>query len=462
MNPNIYQRTEHTVSRKNIDTDALKIIHRLLRNGFKAYLVGGGVRDLLLDKKPKDFDIATDATPRQIKSLFRNCRIIGKRFKLAHIFFKDNKIIEVSTFRDKLEDETGKVSTLAKDNLYGTEMTDAIRRDLTINALYYDLNTFSIIDYVGGFKDLQKKIIRIIGNPSTKIIEDPVRMWRAIRHCAKCDFKLETESKKAILENKDLIKEIPIMRMHDELKKDFCSGFSYSIFNLAEKLNILELILPELSSPLTALGNKDNETSLALMFIDHWINEGQNIPLASVLAVLAISIKKSLEKDKYYQELFLEEQDIDDFTNTLFTKFFVPKKEKELVVLALKLWRKFVTKKQEVINIKALSRRVALTELKYLIWFTINDETLIKKIDEALELKAELQEERAKKYLKEKTSFRTRKNSGNFDNEETDDVFENKTNQKLENTKKEPSQKQRTTNKIPQNFGLKIGTPKTE
>ncbi len=442
MNPDIYSRDQHTVSRKNIDTDALKIIHRLLRNGFKAYLVGGGVRDLLLEKRPKDFDIATDATPRQVKSLFRNCRIIGKRFKLAHIFFKDNKIIEVSTFRDKTEDEEGKVSTLPKDNMYGTEITDALRRDLTINALYYDLDTFSIIDYVGGFKDLQKKIIRIIGNPSMKIVEDPVRMWRAIRHCAKCDFKFEEESKKAILENKSLIKDIPTMRMHDELKKDFCSGFSYNIFNLAAQLNILELILPELTFPLTSLQNKENETSLALIFIDHWINKGYAFSLTSVLSIIAISIKKSLERSKYYQELFLEEQDIDDFSATLFTKFFVPKKEKEQIILALKLWRKIILKGKDALNIKSLSRRVALVELKYLIWFTVNDEELISKIDEALLLRAKAQEEKEvllkKIYTKKNRYVEQYKNNENNNN------------------------KRRTSSKGSNNLNLKLNTSKPE
>ena len=294
MNPKIYNRSEHTVSRKNIDTDALKIMHRLIRNGFKGYLVGGGVRDLLLNRKPKDFDIATDATPKQVKSLFRNSRVIGKRFKLVHIFFKDGKIIEVSTFRDLKEVDAQNVKTLQRDNFYGTEETDAMRRDITINALYYDLNTFSIIDYVGGFKDLQKQVVRIIGNPTIKIIEDPARLWRAIRHAAKCGFKLETESKKAIIENKELISQIPTMRIHDELKKDFCSGYSYEIFKLAEKLKVLELIFPELSKQNTSLNNKENETSLSLQFIDNLVLKGLDISLTSALSVFCLSIKKSM------------------------------------------------------------------------------------------------------------------------------------------------------------------------
>lgn len=448
MNASIYERSQHTVSRKNIDTDALKIMHRLIRKGFKAYLVGGGVRDLLLEKKPKDFDIATDATPKQIKSLFRNCRIIGKRFKLAHIFFKDQKIIEVSTFRDKASEN---ISTLSKDNIYGTEVTDVTRRDLTINALYYDLKTFSIIDYVGGFKDLQKKVIRLIGNANDKVVEDPVRMWRAIRHAAKCDFKIEPESKKAILENINLIKQIPIMRMHDELKKDFCSGFSYEIFKLAQKYNILDLLLPELTGQDTSLQNKDNETSMALQFVDNWIKRGVSIPLTSALTVLTVSIKKSIEKNKFYNEIFVDDQDIDNFVKTLFTKFFVPKKEKEQIVMAIKLWRRIIDKGAKEISVKALSRRVALDELKLLVWFTRNDEEIINKINEAIKAKENYKgsktKEKSNSKFKDKKEPKTEKEESK--NKKDDSAFKktkkqqsNKTNNEDKTLEKDTKKKQ--------------------
>ena len=271
-----------------------------------------------------------------------------------------------------------------------------MRRDITINALYYDLNTFSIIDYVGGFKDLQKQVVRIIGNPTIKIIEDPARLWRAIRHAAKCGFKLETESKKAIIENKELISQIPTMRIHDELKKDFCSGYSYEIFKLAEKLKVLELIFPELSKQNTSLNNKENETSLSLQFIDNLVLKGLDISLTSALSVFCLSIKKSIEKNKHYDELFNDENEIDDFEKTLFTKFFVPKKEKEIIFTAIKLWKKVLSKKTNEISAKSLARRVALQELKYLVWFTNNDETLINIINEALKLKSNYQDKKIK------------------------------------------------------------------
>ncbi|MGI6680982.1 MAG: hypothetical protein ACOX3T_05845 [Bdellovibrionota bacterium] len=407
MKPKVYKRSEHIVSRKNIDKDALKTMYRLINSGYKGYLVGGGVRDLLLNRKPKDFDIATDATPKQIKSIFRNCRIIGKRFKIAHVFFKDNKIIELSTFRDVHEVDIENVQTLAKDNIYGTEVTDAVRRDITINALYYDLSTFSIIDYVGGFKDLQRKIIRIIGNPTIKIIEDPVRLWRAIRHAAKCGFRIEPESRKAIIENRHLLSEIPAMRIHDELKKDFSSGYSYQILKLAEKLKVLDLILPELGSTSTCLSHNKNETSLALICIDNWVQKGQAIPITAIFSVFSISVKKSLEKNKNYNELFENEDEIDAFVKTLFTKLFVPKKEKEVIISTIKLWKKFISKEPDSINVRSLARRAPLVELKYLVLFTNNSKELEDIINEALKLKTEAQDKkiRESKLLNKKPSF---------------------------------------------------------
>ncbi|MCB0309961.1 MAG: polynucleotide adenylyltransferase PcnB, partial [Bdellovibrionales bacterium] len=193
MSPTIYSRSQHNISRSAIDKDALKIMYRLLRHNYEAFLVGGGVRDLLLEKEPKDFDISTDATPNQIRSLFRNCRIIGRRFKLAHIYFRGGKIIEVSTFRDESapidvqdDEELRRYGRdVKRDNRYGTAETDAFRRDITINGLFYDLSNFSVIDYVGGMSDLRAKIIRVIGNPDERFQEDPVRMLRVIRHAAR-------------------------------------------------------------------------------------------------------------------------------------------------------------------------------------------------------------------------------------------------------------------------------------
>ena len=194
--PVTYDRDQHPISRRDISKNALKVLYRLQSSGFDAYLVGGGVRDLLLDLKPKDFDIATDATPEQVRKLFRNSRIIGRRFKIVHVRFGP-EIIEVTTFRgdhDQGDDKTSKrndAGMLIRDNVYGDVEQDAIRRDFTINALYYTTEDFSVRDYVGGVRDLDEGVVRIIGDAETRYREDPVRMIRAIRFAAKLQFKIE-------------------------------------------------------------------------------------------------------------------------------------------------------------------------------------------------------------------------------------------------------------------------------
>jgi hypothetical protein len=191
--PRILPRSQHNLSRSLIDPDAVKVMYRLVRHGYKAYLVGGSVRDLLLGRIPKDFDVATDARPAEIRRLFRNCRVIGRRFRIVHVFFRGNKIIEVSTFRRNPEDggqQDGETEDLARkgDNAFGEPHEDAFRRDFTINGLFYDISTFSILDYVGGIDDLRIGVIRTIGDPDERFREDPVRMLRAVRHAARTGF----------------------------------------------------------------------------------------------------------------------------------------------------------------------------------------------------------------------------------------------------------------------------------
>jgi len=190
--PEIIPRSEHGVSRSDISENALKVLYRLKNAGYQAYLVGGGVRDILLGLKPKDFDIATDAHPEQVRELFRNCRLIGRRFRLAHVHF-GREIIEVSTFRASHNDavdgegheEDGRI---IRDNVYGTLDEDVWRRDFTVNALYYNIEDYSIVDYVGGLEDIQNKQLRLIGIPEDRYREDPVRMLRAVRFAIKLGF----------------------------------------------------------------------------------------------------------------------------------------------------------------------------------------------------------------------------------------------------------------------------------
>ena len=215
---NIITRQEHNVSRKKISDNALKVLYRLHGAGFDAYLVGGGVRDSLLGQQPKDFDIATNATPEQIRQLFKNCRLIGRRFRLAHIMF-GRDIIEVATFRGHHQEPSKNVSQqskegmLLRDNVYGTIDEDAERRDFTINAMYYSIADYSIHDYAGGIEDLEDKLVRLIGDPETRYREDPVRMLRAIRFAVKLDFDIEEDTAAPIEDMAVLLRDIPPARL---------------------------------------------------------------------------------------------------------------------------------------------------------------------------------------------------------------------------------------------------------
>lgn len=197
----VIPREQHAISRKDISENALKVMYRLNKAGYESWLVGGGVRDLLLGKKPKDFDVTTNATPDQVRKLFRNCRLVGRRFRLAHVMFGP-EIIEVATFRghheghttDRVTSQRGQNGMLLRDNIFGSIEEDAQRRDFTINSLYYSVADFTVRDYVGGMKDLQDGVIRLIGNPETRYREDPVRMLRAVRFAAKLNMTISPET----------------------------------------------------------------------------------------------------------------------------------------------------------------------------------------------------------------------------------------------------------------------------
>jgi len=240
--PVVLTRSEHPISRKDIDPDALKVLYRLYRNGFKAYLVGGAVRDLLIGKKPKDFDVVTDARPGQVKKLFANCMLIGRRFRLAHIRFKGGKIIEVATFRKEPEAAEAE-ETVDPNNSFGTPREDAFRRDVTINGLYYDIADFSIIDYVGGLDDMKKHRVCVIGDPHERYEEDPVRIWRVIRHTARLNFTIEEETSRAIEHDKELLCTCSGARMFEELNKDLLSGYAAPVFELLHRYGVLPCLL---------------------------------------------------------------------------------------------------------------------------------------------------------------------------------------------------------------------------
>ena len=249
--PKLVPRDQHPVSRKKIDSDCLKVLRRLNGHGHAAFLVGGAVRDILNEKEPKDFDVSTDASPEQVKRLFGNSRIIGRRFRMNHVYFRGGKIIEVSTFRDSSTDsDSEEVETLARDNVFGDPESDAVRRDLTINALFYDLETFYLIDYVGGLKDLEDKVVRIIGEPTVRFQEDPIRMIRAVRHAAKNKFTIEAETEKAIISEAESLSLCPGSRLYEEFSREVLEGAAERSLTALHEYGLLCQILPELSEEL--------------------------------------------------------------------------------------------------------------------------------------------------------------------------------------------------------------------
>ncbi|GLQ33663.1 polynucleotide adenylyltransferase PcnB [Litoribrevibacter albus] len=256
--PRTIGRDSHPVSRKQISNNALKVLYRLESAGFEAYLVGGCIRDILLDHQPKDFDIATNAHPEQVHKLFRNSRLIGRRFRLVHVHF-GREIIEVATFRANHPEDAAPVATikgqhksatsnsgmLLRDNVYGTVEEDAARRDFTANALYYSISDFSIHDYGDGMEDITNRTLRMIGEPTVRYQEDPVRMLRAIRFAAKLDFTIETATQAPIQEMGKLLLNIPSARLFDETLKLFQSGHAEQSFRLLREHKLLRFLFPE-------------------------------------------------------------------------------------------------------------------------------------------------------------------------------------------------------------------------
>jgi len=260
-----------------LDSDALKIIKKLNKTGYEAYLVGGCIRDLLLGYAPKDFDIATNATPEQIQKLFKRSRIIGRRFKLVHILFSARKFIEVATFRSGRNNSTSTKGMVLRDNFYGSLEDDVFRRDFTINGLYFDLQNSEVIDYVGGLDDLKKLQINMIGNPSERFEEDPVRMIRAVRFKAKLKATIDLNLNKSILNNAHLIENIPPARLYEEVIKLFHNENSLEVFRELSNLGILEYLFPQTT--------EDEFISTSLINTSQRIKIGSSVTPAFLFAV---------------------------------------------------------------------------------------------------------------------------------------------------------------------------------
>ena len=250
--PRILERSEHPVSRRDIDPRVLKVLYRLIAAGHVAYLVGGGVRDLMMGRRPKDFDVATSAHPQQVRDLFRNSRLIGRRFRLVHVFFGSHNI-EVATFRRRAEDVPESEDPLIRhDNTFGTPEEDAFRRDFTINSLFYSPRTFQVIDYAGGVADLEARLIRTIGDPEVRMREDPVRMLRAVRFAAKLGFEIEPDTRAAIERHREDLLNASVPRVVEEIFRALGIAAAARAFELMHELALFDLLLAPLAGLLRA------------------------------------------------------------------------------------------------------------------------------------------------------------------------------------------------------------------
>lgn len=291
VTPRIIPRPEHNISRDNISPNALKVLYRLKNAGYQAYMVGGGVRDLLLGREPKDFDVVTDALPEQVRELFRNCRVIGRRFRLAHVRF-GQEIIEVSTFRanmlNEASDDESLEGRILRDNAYGSIDEDVWRRDFTVNALLYNIEDFAIIDYVGGLEDIKRGCLRLIGEPERRYREDPVRMLRAVRFAVKLGFYIDDATQKPLPELAHLLDDIPPARLFEEFLKLFLSGYALQTFEALRHHGLFGYLFPQTETSLAGQegGFPHTFAIRALANTDQRLAEGKPVTPAFLIAAL--------------------------------------------------------------------------------------------------------------------------------------------------------------------------------
>jgi len=303
--PTILERAQHPVSRRDIEPNVLKVLYRLIGAGHVAYLVGGGVRDLMMGRRPKDFDVATSAHPHQVKELFRNSRLIGRRFRLVHVFFGPQNI-EVATFRRRSEEiAEGDDPLIRHDNTFGTPEEDAFRRDFTINALFYDPGTFQVIDYADGVADLRAGLIRTIGDPEVRMREDPVRMIRAVRFAVKLGLAIEPATHAAMeLHRGDLVK-AAVPRLVEETFKTLALAGAERAFTLLDRLGILELLLPFLAEHLASGTLARERTARNLAAMGRALEAGKELSRAFILGCLFADYHLSLRRDASPEERFM-------------------------------------------------------------------------------------------------------------------------------------------------------------
>jgi poly(A) polymerase len=342
------------IAKERVDPDAAKVVKRLTRSGHQAYLVGGGVRDLLLGQKPKDFDIATSARPHEVRALFRNCRVIGRRFRLAHVLFSGGKIIEVATFRrDPRDGDAPPVSTIddgdgmrlvpgartvdedtdlliRHDNAFGEPHEDALRRDFTINGLFYDLERDEVIDYVGGVRDVRARVVRTIGDPAIRFREDPIRILRAIKFCARLDLGLDPELYDALIDQRQTVGRASPPRTFEEILRLLRGGAAHRSFYLLWDSGLLSLLIPELSSYLDDVGEGGALVWRRLSAVDRLVAQ-QQLPSDVILlsALLQSPAEEYMDGERDPALAF------DAFAEEMAVRFTVPRRIRERMRLLL-------------------------------------------------------------------------------------------------------------------------------
>jgi len=290
--PRILPRSDHPISRRDIDKNAVKVLYRLHNAGYKACLVGGSVRDLMLGRRPKDFDIGTDAKPNEVRRLFSNSRIIGRRFRLVHVFFHDGGVVEVSTFRRDPDPEEQRSAPgellITSDNAYGTPRQDAFRRDFTINALFYDIADYTVVDHVGGIEDLEKRLVRAIGDPGVRFQEDPVRMLRACEFAGRLGFGIESRTQEAIHQHRKELEKASPARITEEIVQLLKCGHAGGAMQWMLELGLLGVILPEADAMLTSGSRGLGDFGQILPVIDRMVAAEHPLSDTGLLAALLL------------------------------------------------------------------------------------------------------------------------------------------------------------------------------
>lgn len=368
----VIDRSGHSISRRRIPENVLKVLYRLHRSGYRAYLCGGSVRDLLMERTPKDFDVATDAHPAEVRRLFRNSRIIGRRFRLVHIIFQD-QIVEVATFRREPErQEDAEEFLITDDNTFGSPLQDARRRDFTINALFYNIDDFTVIDYVGGLDDLRDGRVRVIGEPDVRFREDPVRMMRAVEFASRLDFDIEEATWEGIRRHRAEILKASPPRVSEEILELLRRGWSQGAFRLMVDSALIEPLLPEV------YGNVIEDRApffwKMLEVLDRTVQAGRKVSDAVLLSVLLLPwIVSEIETEEERREGRMKIGDVlvflRDLIQPLCARMALPAGTRHQIEQALEtFWRLLEAPSERRAQFRAVSREpfndaLALLEL---------------------------------------------------------------------------------------------------